>query len=142
MSYRIYAYKENGDNFQLFGNNVCPDSFISELIRQGCEVDEDGCFEKFEVKEIMPVINSIERYIVNKSKEIKEVYGNSIYDFSSEFDNYNDTLPLWLEIEMKIDYGYMFIIHNLLSFFKEELDKSAYSSYKIKDCCKIMFRGG
>lgn len=141
MSYRIWAYKENGDSFQLFGNNEYPEDFIKELQRQGCEIDEDGCFSKFEIKEIQPIINAINKYIINVANNVKS-RGYSIYDFSSEFDNYNDTLPLWLEIEMKIENGYMFIVHNFLQFFKDELYKVSFCNYKIKNNCRIIVSGG
>lgn len=142
MSYRIWAEKENGEYFQLFGNNEYPEEFIDELKNQGCEIDEDGCFESFEIKELQPIINSINSYIIKVAENTKK-YGDSIYDFSSDFENYkNKSVPLWLGIEMKINWGYMFIVHNLISFFSNEIDKSNPLNYKIKDNCKIIFSGG
>ena len=63
MSYRIYAicgeHKE-----QLFGNNECPKQFLEELKRQGCIVDEESCFEKFKIKELAPILEAIDKYII------------------------------------------------------------------------------
>lgn len=64
MSYRIYAmYGEHKE--QLFGNNECPKQFLEELIRQGCIVDEESCFEKFKVKELAPILEAIDKYIIS-----------------------------------------------------------------------------
>lgn len=142
MSYRIWAKKDNGAYLQLFGNNEYPEDFIEELKRQGCKVDEDGCFPDFKIKEIQPIINSINNYIIEISNKNRS-RGISIYDFSHDFDNYDDEsiIPLWMSIEMKIDNGYMFVVHNLLNFFKDEIYISGINC-KIKDGCNITFSAG
>lgn len=64
MSYRIYAIC-NGKEEQLFGNNEYPKQFLEELKRQGCIVDGESCFNKFKIKELAPILEAIDKYIVS-----------------------------------------------------------------------------
>lgn len=64
MSYRIYATC-NGKEKQIFGNNEYPEQFFEELKRQGCIVSGDGYFEKFKIKELAPILEAIDKYIVS-----------------------------------------------------------------------------
>ena len=64
MSYRIYVvYGERRE--QLFGNEEYPEQFLDELKRQGCIVTADGCFEKFKIKELAPILEAIDKYIIS-----------------------------------------------------------------------------
>ena len=143
MSYRIWGYKEDGSCYQIFGNNEYPEEFIKELEKQGCEIDEDGCFSRFEVKEVQPLIDAMNLYMISQEKCNKKHNLNSIFDLSKNFNIEDDNnFPLYADIELLIDCGYMFVVHNFLQFFKDELYKVGLYNYKIKDNCKIMISGG
>ena len=143
MSYRIWGYKEDGSCYQIFGNNEYPEEFIKELEKQGCEIDEDGCFSRFEVKEVQPLIDAMNLYIIAQEKYNRKHNFNSIFDLSKNFDieEYR-ILPLYVDIELFIDCGYMFVVHNFLNFFKDELYNKNLYEYGIKDGCKIMISAG
>lgn len=52
MSYRVYVHAENGKEYQCLGNNELPNVLVEELKKQGCEFDENYCFDDFEIKDL------------------------------------------------------------------------------------------
>lgn len=120
MSYRIRVRNAKGKDLQLFGNNEYPEEFIREIKKQGAVIDNDGCFRNFQVKEIRPIINSVEKYIKDAQKswessqdyaweitqyrnerhDQKSVKSNSIFDFT------NNVLPLNIHPNPKYKTGY------------------------------------
>jgi hypothetical protein len=145
MSYRIIARNQYGKVFQLFGNNEYPEDFINELVRQGCKPDEDGCFVDFKIKELQPVIESMERYIYKTYLNLKDSYG-SIFDISYVVDDFckdtKYTIPMWKRIEIGIDNGFAFIIHNFINEFKDDIDMKSCLNMSIKEGHDIYISAG
>lgn len=139
MSYRIYVYKENGDSFQLFGNNEYPVKCIDVLRAQGCDIDEDGCFSKFEIKDVQPFINAIEDYI-KEQEEYNINYGlSSIYNFEKSFTD--SIFPLTYRAISVVENGYAFVSYNFVKFFSDELEPENIFNYKIKNGKHIFISG-
>lgn len=142
MSYRIYV-----NNYQCLGNNECPQTLMNELKRQGCELDEDNCFKNFEIKELQPVIEALEQYIVDRNNWTlnREYNPCSIADFSDVFNkdkNYGNGLT-W-RIQEHLECGYLFITINFLNAIKDDYEED-YSkdriTYKIKEGHHIYMSG-
>ena len=71
MAYRTYVGTTGKDSIQILGNNEFYQPFINELIKQGVEVDEDGCYgleESSVIKDIQPFVDILEQYILAKDK--------------------------------------------------------------------------
>lgn len=146
MSYRIYV-----NNYQCLGNNECPKVLIDELKRQGCEIDEDYCFHDFEIKELEPIIEALEQYIVDTNNWAlnKKYNSGSIADFSDIFERhkkYGNGLT-W-SIQEQLEYGYLFVTVNFLKAiqgdYEEDMDyenKEHRIVYKIKECHHIYMSG-
>lgn len=134
MSYRIYV---NG--YQCLGNNECPTVLLDELKRQGCEIDEDGCFKNFELKELQPIISALEQYIVDTNNwAINESYWkSSIADFTDILEKDKDSGGgLTWRIMEHIEHGYFFITVQFLNAIKDDYEvdyDDVRMIYKIKD---------
>lgn len=144
MSYRIYV-----NNYQCLGNNECPEVLMNELKRQGCEIDEDGCFKNFEIKELEPIIEALEQYIIDKNEwALNKSYNpGSIADFSDIFEKIGCNGLTW-NIEYKTECGYLFITVNFLNAIKDDYeeyfdfeDKKHQIKYKIKEGHHVYMSG-
>jgi len=137
MSYRIYV-----NNYQCLGNNECPEVLINELKRQGCEIDEDGCFHNFEIKELEPIIEALEQYIKNTNEWMlrRKYKPGSVADFSyllEKEDEYKNGLT-W-SLQELLENGYLFVTINFLNAIKDDYEedfdfeaKKHRAKYKIK----------
>lgn len=77
MAYRTYVGTTGKDSIQILGNNEFYQPFIDELIKQGVEVDEDGCYgleESSVIKDIQPFVDILEQYILDKDEEVKKIF--------------------------------------------------------------------
>ena len=139
MSYRIYV-----NDYQCLGNNECPAVLLDELKRQGCEIDEDCCFDGFEIKELQPIIEALEQYIKNTNNWFlnRKYEPNSIADFSDilaeEKEKYGNGLT-W-RLQEIAEYGYLFVSVNFLKAIKDDYeeyfdrdDKERRIKYRIKE---------
>jgi len=144
MSYRIYV-----NDYQCLGNNECPDVLINELKRQGCKIDEDGCFKNFEIKELEPIIEALEQYIIDMNNwALNKTYNpGSIADFSDIFDKIGCNGLTW-NIQYETRCGYLFITVNFLNAIKDDYeeyfdfeDDKHQIKYKIKEGHHIYMRG-
>ncbi len=135
MSYRMYV-----NRYQFLGNNVCPQDLIEELKRQGCEMDQDYCFRDFEIKQLEPIIEILEQYIIEKYEVNLKAKNYNIADFAyiiQEKDNYRDKGLTW-QIEDILECGSLFVTVNFLKSIKDDYeeyyDKTAEKTkYKIKE---------
>lgn len=144
MSYRIYV-----NHYQCLGNNECPEVLINELKRQGCEIDEDGCFYNFEIKELEPIIEALEQYIKNTNEwMLRRRYNpGNIADFSYllEKENEHGNGLTW-KIQELLENGYLFITANFLNAIKDdyeedfEIEKHRIT-YKIKEGHHVYMSG-
>lgn len=125
MSYRMYVKTEkDGKRYQFLGNNVCPSCLIEELKRQGAEFDEDDCIRDFEVKEIQPVIETLEKYILDTYNR-KKVDGINIFDFEEDIlKNKDKNLTYYLNYVK--DCWYMLVSSN----FVDALGNSIETEYE------------
>ena len=146
MSYRIYV-----NDYQCLGNNECPQVLIDELKRQGCKMNEDNCFKDFEIKELEPIIEALEQYIVDTNNWAlnRKYKPSSIADFSGIFENhkkYGNGLT-W-RIEEYLECGYLFVTINFLKAIKDDYEEDMdYNNknhriiYKIKEGHHIYMSG-
>lgn len=76
MSYRTYI-----NDFQIFENNGYSEKLITELNRQGANIEEDDDCYEFEIKDINPIIKIVDDYI---KEEINDVikHGQNPYDLT------------------------------------------------------------
>lgn len=79
MSYRTYI-----NDFQIFENNGYSEKLITELNRQGANIEEDDDCYEFEIKDINPIIKIVDDYI---KEEINDVikHGQNPYDLTFFF---------------------------------------------------------
>lgn len=146
MSYRIYV-----NHYQCLGNNECPNVLIEELKRQGCEMDVDYCFHDFEIKELEPIIEALEQYIVDTNNWAlnKKYNPGSIADFSEIFVNhlkYGNGLT-W-KIGEYLENGYLFVTINFLKAIEDDYeeyfdyeDRKHKIKYRIKEGHHIYMSG-
>lgn len=131
MSYRIYV-----NNYQCLGNNECPDVLINELKRQGCKPDSNNCFESFEIKELQPIIEALEQYIIDTNNYFlnRKYKPQSIADFSKVFKEKQANGLTW-KIQEYLDCGYLFVAVNFLNAIKDDYEEDYTKdriTYKIK----------
>ena len=140
MSYRIYV-----NDYQCLGNNEYPKVLIDELKRQGCKMDEDGCFHDFEIKELQPIIEALEKYIIDMNNWAlnKKYNPGSIADFSDLFSKPGSNGLTW-NVQYRIACGYLFVTVNFLNAIKDDYEED-YSReriiYKIKEGHHIYMSG-
>lgn len=147
MSYRIYV-----NDYQCLGNNECPKVLIDELIKQGCEPSEDMCFKDFEIKELEPIIEALEKYIRETNEYFlnREYKPQSIADYSDilkeEKEKYGNGLT-W-RLQEITECGYLFTTVNFLKAIKDDYeeyfdknDKDHRIKYKIKEGHHVYMSG-
>ena len=140
MSYRIYV-----NDYQCLGNNECPKVLIDELKRQGCKMNEDGCFHDFEIKELQPIIEALEKYIIDMNNwALNKTYNSvSIADFSDLFSKPGSNGLTW-NVQYNMRCGYLFVTVNFLNAIKDDYEED-YSGeriiYKIKEGHHIYMSG-
>ncbi len=144
MAYRTYVGTTGKDEIQILGNNEYYQPFIDELIKQGIEADEDGCYglgKKSTIKDIQPFIDILEQYIWDKDKETK-LYNTDIFNLRP------DDLALTKDFTFRMreikENGYIFVSANLIDYLKDNLEiKFDYHTgkfkYKIKEGKKVWF---
>lgn len=138
MSYRMYVKPSlRRAGYQFLGNNVCPDGLMEELIRQGCKPDEDGCFKSFKVKEVQPIIEILEKYIMNVYEWYKDENVN-IFDFSDMIERiYSDkSNNLTSSISSGMDTWIMLASANFVKAIEDNLVR-VYDREKNKIVYKI-----
>lgn len=127
MSYRIYVHTEkDGKKYQCLGNNECPEVLIEELKKQGCEMDEDNCFENFEIKELEPIIEGLEKYIedTNNWHLNRKYKPSSIADFSNIFEESKMSRNgLTWKIQQYLECGYLFVTVNFLKAIEDAYEE-------------------
>ena len=147
MSYRIYV-----NNYQCLGNNECPGVLIEELKRQGAEIDDDGCFDEFEIKELQPIIEALEQYIrdVNEFHLNNKYKPRSIADFSDILQEKKENIGngLTWRLQEISEWGYLFVTVNFLKAIKEDYeeyvddeDECSRIKYKIKEGHHVYMSG-
>ena len=140
MSYRIYV-----NNYQCLGNNECPEVLINELKRQGCKPDSDNCFKSFEIKELQPIIEALEQYIIDTNNYFlnRKYKPQSIADFSKVFKEKQINGLTW-KIQEYLDFGYLFVTVNFLNAIKDDYEEDYTEdriTYKIKDGHHVFMSG-
>lgn len=105
----------------------------------------DYLFHNFEIKELQPIIEALEKYIIEKEEwYIKNNYG-SIADFKTILDE-NKNKNLTYKISNLVECGYMFVTYNFLKAIDEDyktewdFDKKR-EIYKIKEGHHIYMSG-
>lgn len=135
MSYRTWV-----NDYQIFENNGFCRELIDELKRQGMEEPDDGSYE-FEVKDITPVIDIIDKYF-EKEIEDREKRGVNVYDFKNN-SHITSHLPLHIKTEYMIEDALLFQSYNFVDYLlRTECIKRIDSTfgipiYEIKKTVKI-----
>lgn len=144
MAYRTYVGTTGKDEIQILGNNEFYQPFIDELINQGIEVDDDGCYGfkgSSEIKDIQPFVDILEDYIWEKDKETK-LYNIDIFNLRP------DDLALTKDFTFRMrelkENGYIFVSANLIDYLKDNLEidfdyHTGKFKYKIKEGKKVWF---
>lgn len=81
MSYRIYLTRPDGKSYQLFGNNDFPSRFYKYLKKYGCDMDEEGKFNDFEIVNFHEFFGTIESYIQQEMKYSQ----TSLFDAQNQY---------------------------------------------------------
>lgn len=144
MAYRTYVGTTGKDEIQILGNNEFYQPFIDELINQGVEVDDDGCYgfkNSSEIKYIQPFVDILEDYIWEKDKRTK-LYNKDIFNLRP--DSNNLTKDFTFEMRMVKENGYIFVSANLIDYLKDNLiiDFDYHTGkfkYKIKEGKEVWF---
>ncbi len=142
MSYRIYV-----NDYQCLGNNEFPEVLRKALNKQGAKIypSNDYSFHNFEIKELQPIVEALETYIIEKEEwYIKNNYG-SIADFKTILDECKNK-NLTYKISNLVECGYMFVTYNFLKAINEDyktewdFDKKR-EIYKIKEGHHVFMSG-
>lgn len=75
MAYRTYVGTTGKDEIQILGNNEYYQPFIDELIKQGIEADEDGCY-------------GLGKKVQSKIYNHSLIYWNNIFGIKIKKQNY------------------------------------------------------
>ena len=144
MAYRTYVGTTGKEDIQILGNNEYYQPFVDELVKQGINVDDDGCYgfkENSVIKDIQPFINILEQYIWDKDKETK-TYNTDIFNLRPGEKTLIKDFTFRMR-ELK-ENGYIFVSANLVDYLKEniamkyDIKKHKYI-YKIKDGKQVWF---
>lgn len=142
MSYRIYV-----NDYQCLGNNECPKVLINELKKQGLKIENEDCiFDNFEIKELQPIIEALEQYIIDTNNWAinKHPTHSSIADFSKVFEEGKKGNGLTWKIQEYLDCGYLFVTVNFLNAIKDDYEEDYTKdriTYKIKEGHHIYMSG-
>ena len=144
MAYRTYVGTTGKSEIQILGNNEYYQPFIDELIKQGIEVDKDGCYgidTIKSIKDIQPFIDILEQYIWEKDKETK-MYAIDIFNLRPNENTLIKDFTFRMR-ELK-ENGYIFVSANLVDYLKDNLDlkydrEKHKDVYKIKDGKRVWF---
>ena len=145
MAYRTYVGTTGKDSIQILGNNEFYQPFINELIKQGVEVDEDGCYgleESSVIKDIQPFVDILEQYILAKDKEVKKIFKKDIFNLRPEHPEQEKDFTFRMR-QLK-ENGYIFVTANLIDYLKDNLDikydfEKRKFIYKIKEGKEVWF---
>lgn len=137
MSYRTYV---NGT--QIMGNNEYSINLINELKKQGCKLDEEECFENFELKELQPIIEALERHIISKYESLKS-FDVNIADFTENLEKADKENNITFAMETTVNDAYIFTSVNFLKaiegLYIMRFDREANRLvYHIKPNCKVV----
>ena len=144
MSYRVYV-----NDYQCLGNNEFPEVLRKALNNQGAKIypSNDYVFHNFEIKELQPIIEALEQYIIDMNKwALKKQYKpGSIADFSNIFnENEKGGNGLTWRIQEHLECGYLFITVNFLNAIKDDYEED-YSAdritYRIKEGHHVFMSG-
>jgi hypothetical protein len=117
MSYRTRIQKENGEEFQILGNNESYGPLLKFLEKQGCKIDDD-CYKRCEIEDINGLMYILENYIEEKCVYLNKL-GVNIYDLSpDDIDNQRNITARMLDLR---ENAFIFVTANMLEFFKEEI---------------------
>ena len=144
MSYRTYLYCEDDKNpiedyncIQILGNNEYYQEWFDEMIKQKMITkkelnDDEFCYNKLEIKDIMGFVIALEQValnmekqrIIHKSEHTARHNSLSLFDFSDRFtkiiesESSNDysTYNLTDELFEITEYSYIFMPYALLNF--------------------------
>ena len=150
MSYRVTLrdheigpeYKGDGKIYhQVLGNNECPKVLDEWLEKNGAEIDEDGCFRDFEIKDIQEFLELL--------IEIQNEYAqdDTWYDFKPmahmKIDNPDRMISYW---RYKLDVATVLIVYNFFLAIESLLDSEWDDSiggvkYKLKEGKHIYLSG-
>ena len=135
------------NGYQFLGNNECPDELINELKRQGCDMNADDCFKNFEIKELQPIIEALEKYIIDMNAYFmnREYDPRSIADFTEEFNKGTQGgNGLTWKIGNLLECGYLFVTINFLNAIKDDYVEDCSTervTYKIKEGHHVYISG-
>ena len=162
MSYRVYLTRPDGKNYQLFGNNDFPSRFYKYLKKYGCDMDEEGNFEDFEIINFHEFFGTIESYIQeeikrsqislldaqNQYKNIINMNQRSRKNSEIELDMCNR--PVTVGVYSFLENSYVFEGYRVLQFLEDYikggLDKTVSGlsfgrEIQLKEGCKLYLSG-
>lgn len=117
MSYRTYIGTTGKDSVQILGNNECYKPFIEQLQKYGYEVNDEGIYYAKPIKELQPLIDILEQYILDKRKHIKNIYKKDIFNLKPK-DMNNLTFDL-MELQ---ENAYIFTTSNIIKYLEDNID--------------------
>ena len=117
MSYRTYIGTTGKDSIQILGNNEYYKPFIEQLQKYGYEVNDEGIYYAKPIKELQPLIDILEQYILDKRKHIKNIYKKDIFNLKPK-DMNNLTFDL-MELQ---ENAYIFTTSNIIKYLEDNID--------------------
>lgn len=86
MSDRLKLRDEDGKWLQVFGNNEYPNNLLEWVNKKGGEVDEDGCFRDFEVKDLQGFLEQIILYLQELPFDVYDLRFDNEYNKERKWD--------------------------------------------------------
>lgn len=117
MAYRTYVGTTGKDTIQILGNNVSYKPLLDELKRQGVKM-VDECFFEGKIKELQPIIDILEKYIMEEVKNAKI----NIFDMTPS-ENDVEKVGLTLCMMEALDRAYIFITANLINYLGDNIEQ-------------------
>lgn len=141
MAYRTYVGTTGKDTIQILGNNVSYKPLLDEFKRQGVKMI-DECFFDGKIKELQPIIDILEKYIMEESEWAKK-RKYDIFDMTPSEDRLKN-MGLTLSMMELQENAYIFTTANLIKYLGDNVEqeydtKQERFIFKIKEGKEVYF---
>ena len=147
MSTRLIIQNTDGYEMQVFGNNDVPTKMIKELERQGLEFTQISMDSPREwgVREIQPIVDIIKDKFYKMLKTNKKVadFSNYFYEKDGISLKKKEDINLLLSTSLILNNSYLFELHNLIEFLRDDIDWAKSSTidenFELKENANVIF---
>ena len=147
MSTRLTIQNIDGYEMQVFGNNDVPNEIIKELERQGLEFTQDTEYSprKWSIREIQPIVDIVKNRFYKMLKVNKKVvdFSNYFYEKDGSILKKKEDINLLLSTSLILNNSYLFELHNLIEFLRDDIDWTKSSTiderFELKEDANVIF---